>query len=192
MKLSHASAVAALAGTLASCSANEAAPTAGLAEATPKLEASRPDRSVQSVGRPDINFKVGDISRRTPALRCEKERILFRCKTTNGKQISLCDRGDTLAYSFGKDNAPSELALSVPREQATTFQWHGIGRWMNYSVTIPNGNTKYTVFTSLDRVSDEHEFEAGVIVSIDDEEIARLLCKNPIEHNLEGVDLKQQ
>lgn len=63
---------------------------------------------------------------------------------------------------------------------------------MNYSITIPNGNTKYTVFTSLDRVSDEHEFEAGVIVSIDDEETARILCKDPIEHNLEGVDLKQE
>lgn len=125
-------------------------------------------------------------------MKCREEKILFQCETKNGKEVLLCDRGETLGYSYGKTSEPPELALSVPRDQATTFQWQGVGRWVNYSVTVPNGSTRYTVFTSVDQLSDDHEFEAGVIVTADGEEIARILCREPIKHNLEDVDLKQE
>ena len=86
---------------------------------------------------------------------------------------------------------PPELAITVPREMATTSQWRGIGRWISYSVTITNGNTNYTVFTDLDRMTEAHEFEAGVSVDVNDKEIARILCIEPIVHHLEGIELKE-
>lgn len=122
--------------------------------------------------------------------KCAARQVLFDCSTANRKRILLCDEGDELAYSFGKLGDAPELVVRVPREQATSFQWQGIGRWINYSVGIPNGATLYTVYTSADRISEDHTFEAGVAASVDGEEIARIRCVEPVEHRLEGVDLK--
>jgi len=122
---------------------------------------------------------------------CYEQETLFHCPTRNGKQILLCDRGQILEYSFGNPQSKSELAFSVPKDLATTTQWQGVGRWMNYSVTVQNGDTKYTVFTSLDRLTDEHEFEAGVTAAVGNNEVVRILCIDPIVHNIEGIDLKQ-
>ncbi|MDQ3228128.1 MAG: hypothetical protein M3Q13_00095 [Pseudomonadota bacterium] len=133
-----------------------------------------------------------DLAKGNDYSNCDEQKTLFHCPTLDGKQILLCDRDESLEYSFGKPKTKPELAFSVPRNQATTFQWQGVGRWMSYSVTVPNGKTKYTVFTSLDRLTDEHEFEAGVTVTIGDSEVAKILCTAPIVHNIEGVDLKQE
>ncbi len=38
-----------------------------------------------------------------------------------------------------------------------TWQWKGIGRYINYSVSIPNGNYLYRVFTSFDKMVPENE-----------------------------------
>ena len=119
-------------------------------------------------------------------------KTLFSCKTRSGKKVLVCDAGKTLHYSFGKPDQKPELFLSVPRGNARTSQWRGLGRWIYYSVTIPNGNTSYSVFTSLDRMSDSHEFDAGLSVTVGDEEIARIDCMEPIVHEIEGVDLQQE
>lgn len=126
------------------------------------------------------------------SIACANEQVLFHCTTENNKEILLCDQRKTLRYSFGKEGRTPELVLSVPREAATTSKWKGIGRWIDYSITIPNGDTGYTVFTSLDRISDAHEFEAGVVVNADDKEIGRVLCKESITHHIDDIDLKQE
>ncbi|HEY0502980.1 MAG TPA: hypothetical protein VGD42_05730 [Lysobacter sp.] len=177
------------AGALAACTAGYSTQERSSVSASVQPESA----SAASTARPAESTGVAEIkaSANSADERCADGRLLFHCATENGKEILLCDQGDSIGYSFGKPGETPELALSVPRNEATTFQWKGIGRWINYSVSVPSGSTKYTVYTSVDRVGDEHEFEAGVMVATNEEEVARIRCKEPVVHGLEGVDLKQ-
>lgn len=117
---------------------------------------------------------------------------LFFCDTQKGnKQIEVCDAGKTISYSFGKKGQRPELALAVPRAEASTYQWQGIGRWMSYSVNIPNAEHVYTVFWGVDRLEEKHPIEAGVNVEKNGKLLATIYCKEKgLINNLEGVDLK--
>lgn len=115
---------------------------------------------------------------------------LFSCTTARGKQIEVCDAGKTINYSFGSPQGKPDIALSVPRRQASTSQWAGVGRYLSYSVDIPNGATTYSVFHSMDRITEAHAMEAGVNVRTQGVQVATVKCvgKNMVT-NLEGVDL---
>ncbi len=118
------------------------------------------------------------------------DQLLFYCQTENRKRIELYDLGDTIRYSFGPEDDP-EIVLDVPRDQASTYQWAGVGRSMYYSVDIPNANTVYTVFISEDRLSEERPVTGGVDVSVDNEYVATVNCADEdIISNLMGVDLQ--
>ena len=124
---------------------------------------------------------------------CGSSETVFQCTTTNNKQIEVCDAGKTISYSFGKRGRKPELALSVPRHQATTFQWHGIGRHINYSVSIPNGAYTYTVYTSLDKLerNEDKAFEAGVTVEKNQQHLATVICRDhTVVDDIQGIDLK--
>lgn len=117
---------------------------------------------------------------------------LFFCKTQKQhKQIELCDTGKTINYSFGKKGQKPELAMAVPRAEASTFQWQGIGRWMSYSVNVPNNGYVYNVFWAVDRLDDKHTIEAGVNVEKNGNLLTTIYCQEKgLINNLEGVDLK--
>lgn len=116
--------------------------------------------------------------------------LLFSCQTENGKLIKLYDFGDTIQYSFGPENDP-EIVLDVPRDEASTYQWAGVGRSIYYSVDIPNANTVYTVFISEDRLSEGMPITGGVDVLMDNEYVTTVNCADEvIVSNLMGVDLK--
>lgn len=113
---------------------------------------------------------------------------VFACTTTNNKVVEVCDSGDKIDYSFGKKGQKPELALSVLRRAASTVQWQGIGRHMYYSVRIPNGNTIYEVFSSIDKL--EQSVEAGIYVTVNGENVATILCKPDTRTDyLEGLAL---
>lgn len=118
-------------------------------------------------------------------------KTLFFCSTQKGKQIEVCDAGKTISYSFGKSKTKPEIVVTVPRNQASTSQWSGMGRYMNYSVDIPNGKTTYSVFHAVDKLTEEHGIEAGVNVIINNKNAATVKCvEKGMINNLEGVDLK--
>lgn len=117
-------------------------------------------------------------------------KTVFSCMTAKGKQIEVCDAGKNIIYSFGKLQVKPEIVVSVPRQQASTSQWSGMGA-MSYAVDIPNGNAVYSVFWSADRSSDDHPVDAGVNVIIKGELAATVNCAGEnIEQNIEGIDLK--
>lgn len=124
--------------------------------------------------------------------KCEGgSKTVFSCLTTKGKQIEVCDAGETMEYSFGKPKGKPEIVVKIPRSQASTSQWNGMGRYMSYSVDIPNGNTTYNVFWGVDRLTDEHAIEAGVNVLISNKMAATVKCSGKkIEQDMEGIDLK--
>ena len=125
---------------------------------------------------------------------CDKgSKTVFSCLTAKGKLIQVCDSGKTIDYSFGKPNLTPEIVVRAPRDEASTVQWAGVGRYLSYSVEIPNGNTIYSVFWGADRVSDEHPIEAGVNVEVNNKLVATVKCagEKNIVQNIEGIDLKQ-
>jgi len=119
---------------------------------------------------------------------------IFSCSTVKGKTIEVCDAGKFITYTFGSPQAKPEIALNVPRDKVTTFQWSGIGRYLSYAVDIPNDSanskTTYSVFHGMDRITKEHAIEAGVNVLVDGKLLATVRCSGRnIVNNLEGVDL---
>jgi hypothetical protein len=124
---------------------------------------------------------------------CAKDsKTLFACNTTKGKRVEVCDAGKTISYSFGKRGAKPEIALTLPREQVTTYQWLGIGSTMSYSIDIPNGDIIYTVYESLDRVPGYPIIKRGVYVFSKGKLLmnTNIKClKQTNEFYLEGVDL---
>lgn len=101
-------------------------------------------------------------------------KTLFECTTTNGKQILLTENGDTLTYRFGKKGKP-ELNFSVSKDEAIYTPWNGIGRYMNYSLDLPNGDVVYSVFRSADKHT--HKVESGVEVALQNGKTSRVLCR---------------
>lgn len=119
-------------------------------------------------------------------------KTLFFCNTQKAnKQIELCDAGKTINYSFGKKGQKPELSIAVPRAEASTFQWQGIGRYISYAVNVPNGDYNYNVFWGVDRLTEEHAIEAGVNVEKKGELLTTIYCQEKgMINNLEGVKLK--
>lgn len=117
---------------------------------------------------------------------------VFACTTAHGKQVQVCDAGRTIGYTFGRPGQPPELALNVPRNRASTYQWPGAGRTTTYSVTVPNGDTRYTVYSTFDRLADALDFQYGINVEVRGRQIANLRCREDgLIDNLEGIDLPQ-
>lgn len=118
-------------------------------------------------------------------------KLLFACTTANAKHIELCDYAKTLGYAFGATLDKPEMALRVPREQASTWQWQGVGRDESYAVDVPNGNTTYSVFWSRDRLKENALPEAGVYVLVKQKLTATVKCQpESVQSHLQGVDLK--
>ncbi|MBK1620719.1 hypothetical protein CKO42_20255 [Lamprobacter modestohalophilus] len=117
---------------------------------------------------------------------------MFYCKTTNHKEVEVCDAGKQIRYCFGRPGQMPELTLTVPRASALTGQWNGIGRYIHYSLTIPNGAVRYSVFFSADRLTEHHKLDAGVDVEKDGQHLATVSCQTTtLEQRLEGIDLSQ-
>ncbi len=118
--------------------------------------------------------------------------LVFACLTAQGKRIEVCDAGKTIDYSFGYPNQKPEIVVRTPREQASTYQWRGVGRAIHYSVDVPNGDTVYRVFWSADRLSEAHRIDAGVEVEISRKHAATVKCagEKHIMQNIEGIQLK--
>ncbi|MGB6007773.1 hypothetical protein [Castellaniella sp.] len=122
---------------------------------------------------------------------CLNSKLVFACTTTKGKAVEICDSDDILQYSFGTKGHYPELSLSVPRSEASTFQWDGRGSEITYSVQIPNGDTVYEVFTSMSRMSNEHEIVSGINVEVAGKHVATLTClDDTVQQDMEDIPLK--
>lgn len=124
---------------------------------------------------------------------CNKDSTpLFFCTTDKGKVIEVCDDQTTITYAFGKASEKPEIVVKVPRAAASTTQWQGVGRWMSYSVEIPNGKTTYSVFWGADRLDENHAIEAGVNVETNKKHVVTVNCASTskIIQNLEGLQLR--
>lgn len=117
------------------------------------------------------------------------QKTIFHCTTTQQKHIQVCDANTHIHYKFGKNLNQPELQLSVPRHKTSTNQWGGIGPSESYSVNIPNANTIYSVFSSLDK--NTFESTAGVAIYQNDKLQGTVYCNqnSPITEDLFDIDL---
>jgi hypothetical protein len=113
----------------------------------------------------------------------------------SGKRVEVCATATAIQYSFGRPKAKPELALTVPKSQATTYQWEGFGRVMAYSINIPNGGVEYRVYSGSEKATEEHPDGiafAGVHVVKSGRQIADMLCvDNTVKSALEGLTLRR-
>ena len=134
----------------------------------------------------------------TPITSASEGKILFSCKAKKGKEIRLVDKGATIEYSFGIPNKKSDILVSVPREKATTnfeihedYELEKFGSGSYFSVNVPNGNTKYSIYFSYGYAKDQVADEGGVSVIVNKKYVNSVKCiGNEITNNLENVDLK--
>lgn len=119
-----------------------------------------------------------------------EKKTVFSCTTPKAKIIEVCDLDKNIGYSFGPAGKP-ELSFQVPRIQASTRQWEGVGSTISYSVDVPNGKTVYSVFWAADRASDAHEIVGGVEVVINGKSVATVSCdpRKKMVQNMEGIEL---
>lgn len=116
-------------------------------------------------------------------------KTIFHCTTNKNYVLQLCDQGKNIHYSFGKARQTPEMALAVARHKAKTWQWHGAGRTESYSVSVPNGNTTYRVFSSFDKI--DMQSSSGVEVERNGKLLTTIYCNEnkPMVDRLMGVDL---
>jgi hypothetical protein len=132
------------------------------------------------------------VSASLTSINIVKADTIFSCVTTNNKKIAVNSFDKYIEYKFGQDLENPELALSVPRDQASTWQWNGVGREMSYSVTVPNGAYDYIVFFLVDRISDDHPVTSGVTIEMNQKVISTVYClSDTLVQSLEGIDLKE-
>lgn len=122
---------------------------------------------------------------------CEgNDKVLFTCLTAKGKQIELCNFGQTIQYSYGRPNAKPEIVVRVPREKVHGISSSG-GRSTTNAVAIPNGNTIYLVTWSTDNLSGE--LRGGVEVVIIKDKSIFISCKSlPSIGNTEGINFEDR
>ncbi len=118
------------------------------------------------------------------------EKLVFACTIAkNAMHVQVCDAGADISYSYGKPRAKPELFFSVPRSQATTHQWDGMGE-LGYHVNIHSNKIEYTVFMGITEVDGYPELVAGIHVFDGEDWVSTSNCDtSTLEHNLIDIDL---
>ncbi|WP_230656177.1 hypothetical protein [Psychrobacter sp. I-STPA10] len=116
---------------------------------------------------------------------------LFSCTVkSNHKKVQVCDRGNGyINYRFGKNLNKPEISLTQPyRKTSISNQWY-TGRFRGSVLSIPNGNTTYSLFHYFDSFTDTKAFQTGIDVIVNDEYVAKLECiPHSVESNLANID----
>ena len=101
---------------------------------------------------------------------------LFQCTFAKGtKIVTVCGAQGQARYRFGMKNKVPDLTLQSDLKDIYV-PWMGIGRYMNENITFVNKDVSYRVYSSLDRLSEDLELQAGIDVIVSDQIIASLTC----------------
>lgn len=100
----------------------------------------------------------------TPAF--AKDKIIFACTLTNHKQVLVTEKNNRYRYQFGKVGRP-ELVFENDKKTAIARspRWSGAGREIWASLVLQNGDYFYSLYDSMDRLSEKHEQKQGVTIT---------------------------
>ena len=106
---------------------------------------------------------------------CPNESEIFSC-TIDGKPLQLCHWKGALIYNFGPVGKP-ELSLSQPLRTIAYTPWPGVSGTIWESVSFPNHEYLYEVWTSVDRnPASTSGLQGGINVLKGQSLVAQLLC----------------
>lgn len=113
-----------------------------------------------------------------PVLACEPgATLVFQCDISSGrKHVQICATPHMVQYRFGQTGQIPELTLDAPVPVLDVRPWNGIGRYLYEQVSFHNDAYTYTVYSSLDRLTQEARLEGGIAVEKEGESIAQLRC----------------
>ncbi len=101
---------------------------------------------------------------------------LFRCTFEQSTKIAtVCGAQGQARYRFGHKNKVPDLTLQSDLREIYV-PWMGFGRYMSENITFANKDVSYRVYTSLDRLNEDNELQAGIDVILADQIIASLTC----------------
>ena len=101
---------------------------------------------------------------------------LFHCTFAKGTKIAtVCGAQGQARYRFGGKNKVPDLTLQSDLKDIYV-PWMGVGRYMSENITFMKKDVNYRVYTSLDRLSEDLEVQAGIDVIVSDQIIASLTC----------------
>ena len=101
---------------------------------------------------------------------CAKKTV-FSCTTTKGKQIEICDTGDSLEYAFGKAGKPDKTVKIAKNKIEIHPMSGGYGCG---TIDFPSGTTSYSVFSCVEKQSGA--WSGGVTVSTNGKRAAEINC----------------
>lgn len=98
------------------------------------------------------------------------------CQMPRGKFMEVCAGTEMFLYAYG-DSDPAEIELGMEYSAANVTPWIGAGSSVWSSGSFVNNDYVYEVWISADRDREaDSDTEAGVIVSRNGKELARLNC----------------
>ncbi|MDU7900056.1 MAG: hypothetical protein E7J26_02510 [Enterobacter hormaechei] len=113
--------------------------------------------------------------------------------TDNGKLVKVVKDGDQAIYELYNKNNKIEFSLKNKITSMNIVFSEPDGSEITTSVPFKNGAFIYDVFTSTDRLTEEHPSQSGVVVSKDNVLLVNLKCKNDsIKGNLLDIDAELQ
>lgn len=119
--------------------------------------------------------------------------FIFSCVTDNGKLVKVVKDGDQAIYELYNKNNKIEISLKNEITSMNIVFSEPDGSEITTSVPFKNGAFIYDVFTSTDRLTEEHPSQSGVVVSKDSVFLVNLKCKNDsIKGSLLDIDAELQ
>lgn len=118
---------------------------------------------------------------------CGDEILFLDCKISATKSLTVCLGDGKGRYSYGPAAAP-ELAMTQSFDEMGATPWPGVSRSIWEEVVFINNGISYAVWHSVDRLTDAHETDGGVVVKKGDQKLAELNCRpDTIEMNAFAV-----
>lgn len=115
--------------------------------------------------------------------------LIFSCTTDNGKRLKIMKGDDQAQYLFYNKNKKLELDVKNNISSMDIRFSEPEGSVITTSVPFKNGEFIYDVFTSTDRLTDEHLSHSGVIILKGNNFLANVKCNNnSIQGNLLDIE----
>lgn len=100
----------------------------------------------------------------------------FRCATQSNKVVELLKEGDTIIYRFGQANSAPELELARPSREVSISIGTVSGNELSNSITFANGEYRYRIISSVNRIADTQTPRHGVMVMRNSSRLAYIAC----------------
>lgn len=104
------------------------------------------------------------------------ETAIFSCMPEGKKKVSISQKGDTITYTYGRVGDSPELRISRPKSDLRISLEDTSGRSISSSVSFTSGEYTYTVYSSIDRISDYQDPKSGVLIKRRNSYLSNITC----------------